>query len=84
MKNATKAKGQQQINALPIGTSYEVPDAVSETTKFFRDMLKDQGCTELSPILETDQLAMLYFEKAGFLIALTAQRRKRKAPPALP
>lgn len=78
MKNATAVRNQKEIFALIIGTSYQVPDSVDDATKFYRNLLKEKGCTELSPMLETDQLAMLYFEKEDFLFGLTAQRDKKE------
>ncbi|HQR43498.1 MAG TPA: hypothetical protein PLX97_12455, partial [Gemmatales bacterium] len=78
MEKAAKRQRDEKLLALPIGTSYEVPDAAGEVVKFYRQLLKDQGCTELPAIMESDTNAILYFEKAGFLLGLNVSHEKKE------
>lgn len=78
MPKAEKAKHQKELVAIVIGTNYQVPDSLEDAVKFYRQLLKENGCTELSPMIETDSLAMLYFEKSGFLFGLSASRDKKE------
>lgn len=78
MEKATKTKRQKEIVCLPIGTAYQVPDSLEDVVKFFREHLKKAGCNELTPMVETDSMAMLYFEKNGYLLHLAAQHDKKE------
>lgn len=78
MEKAAKRQRDEKLLALPIGTSYEIPDAAGEVVKFYRQLLKDQGCTELPAIMESDTNAILYFEKAGFLLGLNVSHEKKE------
>lgn len=78
MEKAAKAKFQKELVSLPIGTAYQVPDSLEDAVKFYRQQMKAAGFTELTPMVETDTLALLYFEKKGYLLHFSAQRDKKE------
>lgn len=78
MTSAAKAKHQKELVSYPLGTNYQVPESVEESVKFYRKLMKEQGCEELTPMMETDTMAILYFEKAGFLLGFSASREQKE------
>lgn len=77
MEKAAKAKHHKELYALPIGTTYVVPDSIDDAAKFYRELLKKEGWTELSPDVEMELLSTLKFEKSGYLLMFSASRDKK-------
>jgi hypothetical protein len=77
MNNAEKFKYHKELYALPIGTSYRVPESNEAVAGFYRKLLTDAGWKELNHGTEMDNLSRLYFEKEGYLLGLSASHQKQ-------
>ncbi len=69
-----------KVKAIPIAMSFEASGTIEDVTNFYRKLLKDAGWKESTSMVETDSLAILYFNKSGFLLVVTAAKHKKDGP----
>lgn len=69
-----------KVKAIPIAASFEVSGSIEDVTNFYRKLLKDTGWKETTSMVETDNLAILYFNKSGFLLVVSAAKHKKDGP----
>lgn len=69
-----------KVKAIPIALSFEMNGSIEDASKFYRKLLKETGWKESTSMVESDSLAILYFNKAGFMLVLTAARHKKEGP----
>lgn len=77
MEKAEKLRLRQTDKALPFADGYQCPAGVDDVAKYYRKQFAALGFTELSPEIEIDYMVQLKFEKAGYLISVSAQRNDK-------
>lgn len=75
---AEPRRGDKQVVAIPIATSYQTKENLDDVVKFYQDGLSEKGWKEQEGAIITDNLAIICFEKQEFLLKMTVTKEKEK------